>query len=117
MEYAYVLIMFIFSALLFLYSFIVGAGRFELIPRGYAVKTDDKKEYARRFGKVLRIVALSPVISGVIFLICALFTDNGDILVLAAVISLIVLFMITLGIGAGLMYKDDPDRSGDQPKE
>ena len=79
--------------------------------------SDDKKEYARRFGKVMRIVAASPVISGVIFLICSLFTDNGDILILAAVISLIVSFMVCLGLGAGLMYKDDPDRSGDQPKE
>ena len=110
MEYAYSICLFVFAAILYIYSLVVGKGRFNMIPREYAAHAEDKEDYARRFGKVVRIVCLSPVISGVLSLILNLITDNTDIVILISVITLIVSFIICLAVGAGQMYKDTEER-------
>ena len=104
--------MLVFALILYVYSLAVGKGRFNMIPREYAAHADDKEEYARRFGKVVRLVALAPVISGVLSLLLNLIFDDSDVIIMISVISLIVLVIIFLAAGAGQMYKDtDPKES------
>ena len=68
MEYAYSILMFAFAVMILLYAALVAPGNFDMIPRNYAVKVSNKKEYARKFAKVLCVVAISPAISGLIAL-------------------------------------------------
>ena len=69
MEYAFSILMFIFSGALLLYAGLVAVFGVGLIVRHWAAKIRDEKAYARRFAKILSLTALAPALSGVVGLL------------------------------------------------
>lgn len=68
MEYGFPVLMLVFGAALLLYALGVRHDPY-MIPRLYAAKITNLTAYAKEFAKVLAIIALSPVISGIIGLL------------------------------------------------
>ena len=67
MEYVFSIMMMIFGGMLLLYAGMVAASKStELIPRDYAAKMRDKKLYAKQFSKLLALIALPFIISGLV---------------------------------------------------
>lgn len=64
MEYGFSVLMLIFGGAILLYALLIGRGNPDLIPRMYAVKTTNLSAFTKEFAKVLAIIGLSPVISG-----------------------------------------------------
>lgn len=85
MEKGFPILMLIFGGALLIYAGMVGRGNFDMIPRNYAAKVTNQKAYAREFAKVLALIALAPVICGVV----GLLRDNKSA-VIALVVSLAV---------------------------
>jgi len=73
------ILMFCFSGALFLYAVLLYATKDDkLIPRGYAVKPDDKKAYARKVAEIVALVAVAPAHCGYV----ALFSMGWSVAVL-----------------------------------
>ena len=90
------ILMLIFSGAILLYALILAWTKdVGLIRRSYAVKMKNKKLYAVQFAKVLAIISIAPLLTG----LAGLVIENG--FVLAAV--LIVSFVICARIGIKLM--------------
>lgn len=64
MRYGFSVLMFCFAGMILIYALMVWHGGFNMIFRHWAVKVNDKKAYARRFAKILAIVAIAPALSG-----------------------------------------------------
>ena len=61
------ILMFCFSGALLLYAILLAITKdFELIPRGYAAKVKDKKEYAKRFAEVIALTSVPPAHCGLV---------------------------------------------------
>ena len=106
MEYAYSILMFAFAVMILLYAALVAPGNFDMIPRNYAVKVSNKKEYARKFAKVLCIVAISPSISGLVALTGLILFENNDIVIAISVVILIIAMIYCIRIGIKIMSKE-----------
>lgn len=101
MDKAYSILMFCFSACLFLYAGLLALTRdVGLVPKTYAAKIKNKKEYAKGIAKVVALTALAPLISGVV----ALFGDM-DRMVLPALLVLIAGFIVFIYLGVKRMKK------------
>ena len=66
MEYAFYFITLGFGGALLLYAGIVAASGFDAIPRNNTVKVKDKQAYARKFAKILALLALPLVVGGLV---------------------------------------------------
>ena len=67
MDHAYCYLLFAFSALLFLYAGLIYVTKdIRLVARNNAAKMKDPKKYAVQFSKVLAIVAIAPLLSGIV---------------------------------------------------
>ena len=69
MEYAFGILMIIFSVCLWIYALALSSGNYGLVLRGHATKPRDKKAYARYVGKIIAFVAIAPFVSGLISMI------------------------------------------------
>lgn len=90
MEYAYSILTFSMAALLALYAGILAlSGDPEMIPRHYAARMKNRRQYARTFALVIFFVALSFAASG-----------------LAGLTGMILpaLLVLALGIGGSLWF-------------
>lgn len=65
MEYVFSIIMFAFGGCLLLYAGII-ARDYNAIPRNYATNPRNKKEYAKKFAKILALIALPMLAAGLI---------------------------------------------------
>lgn len=98
MEYAYSILMFCFSGAILLYAGLIAPGNDELIGRSWAAKMKDKKAYARQFAKLLALISLAPLLSGVVALIC-----SPDKMPLLPVVVLIGGTIVCIRIGLRFM--------------
>ncbi|MGN1340274.1 MAG: DUF3784 domain-containing protein [Oscillospiraceae bacterium] len=89
---AYSVIMFIAAVLLILLSIAIYRGKTNLIHSYHQTKVADKSAYGKAFGKALSVVAMAPLLSGII----GLFGDSYYIATIAAVVLIIG---IIIGIG------------------
>ncbi len=105
MEYAFSILMFVFSGMLLLYAALV-AGNFDMIPRNYAAKVSNKKEYAKKFARVLRVVAIAPAVSGLTALAGLSLFENADIVIVISVVILITGMIISIMTGVKIMSKE-----------
>ncbi len=95
----YSVLMFCFSGALLLYATLIAVTKdYKMIPRNWAAKPKDPKEYASRFAKIIALVAAAPLLSGIV----ALFGDEGWIMA-AAVAALIGGIIAAAVIGVRLM--------------
>lgn len=101
MEYGYSVLMFVFSGFILIYAGLIALGNYDLIRRMYAVKTKDKKEYARRVAVVLALVSLSPFLSGLV----ALIGGGIEKMALPAIIVLIVSAAAFIALGIRIMRR------------
>ena len=69
MEYGFPILTLIFGGCFMLYALVVKVGGFRFIPRNWAVRATDQDAYANEFAKVIAILALSPILSGLIGLV------------------------------------------------
>ncbi|MBR2209087.1 MAG: hypothetical protein IJ859_09810 [Synergistaceae bacterium] len=73
MRYAFSILMFMFSGVIFLYALLLAWTKdITLVRRHYAVKMKDKKRYAVQFAKLLAVVSIAPALAG----IAGIFTEN-----------------------------------------
>lgn len=98
MERAYSILMFCFAGMILLYAALLAPGNVELIPRRWAVPIKDRKDYAKRFAKLLALLSLSPLSSGIV---AALIDINRH--PAPAVVTLIVMFAVCLRRGVRMM--------------
>ncbi len=87
MEYGFSILMFSFAALLLLYALILCRTKDpRRIPRNRAVKMTQPLEYAKRFAKAVALVALAPLLSGVLGLFAGPWVP-GVVLVLGLIVT------------------------------
>jgi hypothetical protein len=91
----YSIIMFLTTALLLLLGVAIYKGKTNLIHSYHQTKVTDKSAYGKAFGKAMFVVAMAPLLSGLI----GLFGDS-DIIAIIAVVVLI----IGVGIGMGCIF-------------
>ena len=66
-DHAYCYLLFAFSAMIFLYAGLLFVTKdIKLVARSGAAKVRDPKRYAVQFSKVLAIVAVAPLLSGLV---------------------------------------------------
>ena len=101
MEYAFSVLMFCFAGMLLLYAGLLALTKdISLIPRMHGVKVKNRREYARRFAKVMAVVALDPLLGGVV----ALFHKGF------AAVTMIVGLAACIWIGVQLMQDPQNDK-------
>ena len=102
MEHAYSIMTIIFAVCLFLYAGILFIAKdVNLIPKSHMAKITDKKLYAKRFALLIAMIAMAPLLSGII----ALF-GKIEIMIIPALIVLVVVFIAALIIGIKFMPKE-----------
>lgn len=88
MEYGFSVFMFSVAVLLLLYALVLSRSKDpKMIPRDYAAKMAHPREYARQFAKVIALVAMAPLLSGVV----GLFAGNwipGAVLLLGLIVTI-----------------------------
>ena len=97
---AYSVIMFLTTALLMLLSIAIYKGKTNLIHSYHQTKVADKSAYGKAFGKALFVVAMAPLLSGII----GLFGSSDMIAVIAAAV-LIIGIVIGIGFIAAVQMK------------
>ena len=96
MEYAFSIMMFALAAGLLLYAGLLAAAKDPtLIPRHYAAKMQDPKEYAAQIARVVCITACAPALSGLI----GLFSTA------AAFVELLIGFVFFIWLGIKTMHR------------
>ncbi len=66
MEHVFSIVMFVLSGALLLYALLVRVSGYDAIPRGYAAKPRDKKQYANKFALLLAMIAAAPAAAGLV---------------------------------------------------
>ena len=89
MERGFPTLVLIFGGALMLYALLIRIIGFDMIPRNWAVQATDQKAYARQFSRVLAILSLSPILSG----IAGLIWGEGICGILLGVLSLALIFL------------------------
>lgn len=87
----YAVLMFIFGLLIFIYGLDVYFAKNPLIPRYYGKSIS--KKYKQYVGKILMVVAISPVLSGIVS-----YTDNFLLTISVLIVSFIFLLVLTIKI-------------------
>ena len=98
MRYAYSILMFCFAGGILLYAALMAPGNDDLIPRRHAAKMRKPKAYAKRLAKVLALVSLAPLSSGIIGLLVDIERHP-----LPPVAALIAVFIACVRRGARIM--------------
>lgn len=91
---AYSIMMFFAAALVLLLGIAIYKGKTNLIHSYHQTRVTDKAAYGKAFGKAMFVVAIAPLLSGVIGLL-----GDSDVIALIAVAVLLT----GIGIGMGLM--------------
>lgn len=90
--FAYSIIMFIVAAVIMIVSIAIYRGKTDLIHDYHQTKVTNKTAYGKAFGKALFVVAMAPLLSGIIGLL-----GSSDMIAIIAVAVLII--GIVIGIG------------------
>ena len=98
MRYGYSILMFCFAGGILLYAALVAPGNVDLIRRRHAVKIENPKAYAKQFAKVLALVSLSPLSSGVVGLLLDIERHPFP-----PVVTLIAVFVVCMWRGVRIM--------------
>lgn len=99
MEYAYSIIMFAMGGLLLIYSLILKSSKdVKLIPRDWAASMKNKKKYATDFAKIIMLISIFFIISGILGLL-------SRSMIFVAVVVLIVGIIGSLVYASKLMEK------------
>lgn len=102
MDKAYSILTIIFAVCLFLYAGLLFILKdVDLIPKSHMSKITDKKLYAKRFALLIAMIAVAPLLSGII----ALF-GKIEIMIIPALIVLVGGFIAALIIGIRFMPKE-----------
>lgn len=64
MEQGFPMLVLIFGGAVMLYALLIRIFGYGMIPRNWAVQPTNQDAYARQFSKILAILALSPILSG-----------------------------------------------------
>ena len=92
MDKAYSILMWVFSGGLFLYALVLFIFKdTELIPKSDKAKITDKKTYAKQFAKVIALVALAPMLSGIVGFLGGFFMIPAVIVLIGGVIAAIII--------------------------
>lgn len=95
MEYAYFIITLAFSVLMFLYAGLLHHEKsIDLIPKSQFSKINDKEKYAVQFSKLIALISLAPLLSGIVSLFAP---------VPVAIIVLITIFILAMRHGIKMM--------------
>lgn len=97
---AYSVIMFLTTALLMLLSIAVYKGKTNLIHSYHQTNVADKSAYGKAFGKALLVVAVAPLLSGIIGLL-----GCSDMIAIIAVAVLIIGIVIGIGFIVAVQMK------------
>ena len=90
MEYAFSIMMFAFGGALLLYAGLLALIKdYKLIPKNHTAKITDGKKYAVTFARTIAIVAIAPIVSGLVGLFCI-----GWLNAVVAVVSFIACIVI-----------------------
>jgi len=92
--------MFLATALLMLLSIAIYKGKTNLIHSYHQTKVADKAAYGKAFGKALFVVAMAPLLSGIIGLLGSL-----DMIAIIAVAVLIIGIVIGIGFIVAVQIK------------
>ena len=98
-SYGFAILMFVFSGVLLLYAVGLVLGDTDLIQRPWAAKMGDRKAYARRLGKIVALVALAPLASGLVSLLAGETVFPGLVLVGSLILSIPLGVRLTRGEG------------------
>ena len=102
MEHAYSIMTIIFGICLLLYAGILFIFKdVDLIPKSHMAKITDRELYAKRFALLIAMIAMAPLLSGII----ALF-GKIEIMIIPALIVLVGGFIAALIIGIKFMPKE-----------
>ncbi len=66
MEYAFLILACAFGAGLLLYALSLSGGNYDNLIRGFATNPPDREKYAKEFAKIIALIALAPIISGIL---------------------------------------------------
>ena len=105
MERAYSILMFCFAGMTLLFAAALASGNADFMPRRYAASMKNRKDYVKRFAKVLALVSLSPLLSGIV---AALIDINRY--PAPAVVTLIVTFIVCMRRGVRIMDEQPKPR-------
>ena len=98
MEYAYSIVMFCLAGGIFIYAVLLAVCKnTNLIMRSYAVKMKDRRRYAVQFAKIMALIGVAPLISGLIGLTGMRWLAAG---------VLLITFTIFMRIGIKIMEKE-----------
>ena len=98
MEYGFPILMFCFAGALLLYAGLIAMGNTGLILRYQFARVKDRRKYARQFGKILALVALAPLLSGVVALL-----GDAERMFLPAMGTLVAGTALAIAMGVKLM--------------
>lgn len=94
MEYAYTIMMIAFGVMMLLYAGLLALCKdYKMIPRHWYARPKDPKKYALNFAKLIAVIALGPIVSGLIWLIAPT-TLWVQILAIAVLVLSIVIDVI-----------------------
>ncbi len=91
MEYAFLIMTCAFGAGLLIYALFLAGGNYNNLFRNWATNPPDKERYAKEFSKILVLIALAPIISGVL----SLFISK---LVSAVILGVLLILFIVIGV-------------------
>lgn len=97
---AYSVLMFLTTVVLILLSIAIYKGKTNLIQSYHQLKVADKSAYGKAFGKALFVVAMAPLISGIIGLF-----GSSDKIAIIAVAVLIIGTVIGMGFIVAVQMK------------
>ena len=109
----YSILMFCFAGMILLFAAALAPGNADFMPRRYAAPMKSRKDYVKRFAKVLALVSLSPLLSGIV---AALIDINRH--PAPAVVTLIATFILCMRRGVRMMDEQPkPREKADEKNE
>ncbi len=98
--FVYSIIAFIVAAVLIVSSIAIYNGKTDLIHDYHQTKVNDKTAYGKAFGKALFVVAMAPLLSGIIGLL-----SSSDMVAIITVAVLIIGIVIGIGFIVAVQMK------------
>lgn len=98
--FVYSIIMFIVATVLIVVSIAIYKGKTDLIHDYHQTKVTDKTAYGKAFGKAMFVVAMAPLLSGIIGLL-----GSSDMVAIIAFVVLIIGIVIGIGFIVAVQMK------------
>lgn len=102
--FVYSIIMFIVATVLIVVSIAIYKGKTDLIHDYHQTKVTDKTAYGKAFGKAMFLVAMAPLLSGIIGLL-----GSSDMVAIIAFAVLIIGIVIGIGFIVAVQMKYNKD--------